>query len=75
NARISDEEFKEKKRKYYESDGVNIRSKEQLFYYEIYRAVIGVPRPKSKKGKICPQCHSNIPKKATYCRVCGAYPV
>lgn len=72
---ISDEEFYNKRIKYLSDDGVTIRNKEQLFYYEVYRSEIGVPHPTSIKGKICPYCHSNVPEKATYCRTCGAYPI
>jgi asparagine synthase (glutamine-hydrolysing) len=75
NTKISDKEFEEKKRKYLEMDNVTIRDKEQLFYYEIYREEIGVPHPKDLKGKICPQCNSNVPEKSNFCRTCGAYPV
>ena len=73
--RISDSEFKEKKRKYHESDRVIIRDKEQLAYYETYRSVLGVPHPTDLKGRICPQCNSNVTEKATVCRTCGAYPI
>ncbi|MGB9960163.1 MAG: asparagine synthase-related protein [Candidatus Bathyarchaeales archaeon] len=75
NAKISNQEFEEKKTKYLEMDKVTIRDKEQLFYYEIYRGEIGVPHPKDLKGKICPQCNSNVPEKSNFCRTCGAYPV
>ncbi|MHA1210168.1 MAG: asparagine synthase-related protein [Candidatus Freyarchaeota archaeon] len=72
---ISDEEFEEKKRKVLERDHVEIRDKEHLVYYEIYRSEIGVPSPENPEGKICPKCNSNVQEKATYCRVCGAYPI
>ena len=75
NRMISDVEFEEKRRRYLEEDGVTIRDKEQLFYYEAYRSVMGVPYPSDPKGKMCPQCNSNVPQKATYCRTCGAYPI
>ena len=75
NSTISDAEFNERKMKYLDVDGVTIRDKEQLFYYEVYRSALGVPHPSDPKGKICPQCNSNIAGKATYCRTCGAYPV
>ncbi len=72
---IADVEFEEKRSKYLEEDKVVIRSKEQLFYYEIYRAVVGVPHPTDLKGKLCPQCNSNVATNSTYCRTCGAYPI
>lgn len=75
NQKISDAEFNRKRRKYFKEDKVIIRDKEQLFYYEVYRALVGVPHPVNSKGKICPQCNSNVQEKATYCRTCGAYPI
>jgi asparagine synthase (glutamine-hydrolysing) len=72
---ISDAEFDEKKKKYFDEDRVVIRDKEQLFYYEIYRSELGVPHPTDPKCKICPGCNSNMPPASKYCRRCGAYPV
>jgi asparagine synthase (glutamine-hydrolysing) len=75
NQKISDKEFFEKKKKYFAEDKVMIRDKEQLFYYEVYRAEIGVPHPTDLEGKICPQCNSNVAENSTFCRTCGAYPI
>jgi asparagine synthase (glutamine-hydrolysing) len=75
NRKIPDVEFDDKKRRYLEEDRVTIRDKEQLFYYEVYRSMIGVPHSTSMEGKLCPQCNSNVPENATYCRTCGAYPI
>jgi asparagine synthase (glutamine-hydrolysing) len=72
---ISDAEFNEKKKKYFDEDRVAIRGKEHLFYYEIYRSELGVPHPTDPKCKICPSCNSNMPPASKYCRRCGAYPV
>jgi asparagine synthase (glutamine-hydrolysing) len=72
--KISDEEFREKRRRYIEDDRVTIRCKEQLFYYEVYRSTVGVPHP-AKRGRICPYCNSNVEEGVTYCRICGAYPI
>ena len=75
NEKISDEEFKDKKCKCFDEDRVVIRDKEQLFYYEVYKSAMGVPRPTDQKGKLCPKCNSNMVEGATYCRTCGAYPI
>ncbi|MHA1129594.1 MAG: asparagine synthase C-terminal domain-containing protein [Candidatus Helarchaeota archaeon] len=75
NHEISDAKFQEKKKLYQEKDAVRIRDKEQLYYYEIFRSVIGVPSPTIDAAKVCPQCNSSVLKKATYCRTCGAYPI
>ena len=73
--RISDQDFDELRKRYLAEDGVRIRSKEQLFCYQIYRGLFGPPRPDGSTGKICPMCHSNVPDDASYCKVCGAYPI
>jgi asparagine synthase (glutamine-hydrolysing) len=75
NQKIADMEFKEKRSKYLDKDKVMIRSKEQLVYYEIYRAVVGVPHPIDPGGKLCTQCNSNVAWNSSYCRTCGAYPI
>lgn len=75
NQEISDDYFNEKIKKYFEKDKVKIRDKEQLFYYEIYRKLIGIPNPINPKGKICPYCYSNVEEKVNYCKICGSYPI
>ena len=73
--RISDQDFDELRKRYLVEDGVRIRSREQLFCYQIYRELYGPPRPDGSTEKICPMCHSNVPDDASYCKVCGAYPI
>ncbi|MCP8318707.1 MAG: asparagine synthase-related protein [Candidatus Methylarchaceae archaeon HK01B] len=73
--RIEDSEFEEKKQRYMNEDRVIIRDKEQLYYYEIYRSVIGVPHKMVHSCKNCPFCNSDLNETAKYCKVCGAYPV
>jgi len=73
--RISDLEFNEKKMRYLNEDRVFIRSKEHLFYYEIYRSVIGVPYARVSSAKTCPDCGSNVDDGTMFCRTCGAYPI
>ncbi len=74
-SRISDLEFSEKKVRYLNEDRVVIRSKEHLFYYEIYRSVIGVPYARVSNAKTCPDCGSNVEEGTSFCRTCGAYPI
>jgi len=74
-SKIPDAEFDEKRRKYLDKDKVIIQDKEQLFYYEVYTSVLGVPHPSDLNGRICPRCNSNVPAKAVHCQVCGAYPI
>lgn len=74
-SRITDPEFAMKKQKYLNGDGVNIRSAEHLFYYEIYRGIVGIPHPGEANVKSCPDCHSSVEERASFCRTCGAYPI
>ena len=74
-SRIGDLEFNEKKTRYLNEDGVVIRSKEHLFYYEIYRSVIGVPHAADSNARVCPDCGVNVKGEVSFCRTCGAYPI
>ena len=76
--RISDGYFQEKAKKYLEEDQVSIRDKEQMFYYEVFRSLVGTPIKifSKAKGKLCPYCKSKGgDERSNFCRVCGAYPI
>jgi asparagine synthase (glutamine-hydrolysing) len=73
--KIPDVEFSEKRARYLNEDGVTIRSKEHLYYYEIYRSLVGIPRATTAGGKSCPDCGSSLEERTSFCRTCGAYPV
>jgi len=73
--KISNQDFDKLRERYLMEDGVKIRSKEQLFCYQIYRELFGPPHPDGSTKKICPMCHSNVPDDASYCKVCGACPI
>jgi len=75
NRQISQEEFEQEKIMLLKNDRVAVQSKEQLFYYRIYRSVIGVPYMRNTGGRRCPRCNSNVSQGASYCRTCGAYPI
>jgi hypothetical protein len=72
--RIKDSEFLQKKNKFFAEDGVRIRDKEQLHYYEIYRGAFGPPVA-DKSHRICPACTSNVPDAAVFCTTCGEFPI
>jgi len=72
---VKDDEFLAKQKGYLERDGVRLRDKEQLKYYEIYRDVLGPPVPKDLDLRVCPACTSNVPVSATFCTTCGEYPI
>ncbi len=72
---VSDREFERKVSRYFEEDKVALRDKEQLFYYEIYRAILGIPQGDESHRRTCPKCRSNVRLEASYCRTCGAFPI
>jgi len=66
-ARITDEEFAEKQKSY----PVKFINKEHLYYYKIFREVVGeIPKPKNNEA-VCPFCGAGMNKDAWHCRVCG----
>lgn len=74
-SQIPDSYFEGKKRLYISTDGVALRDKEQLHYYEIYRSLFGPPLQGGDGEKHCPECRVAVPGKVSFCRTCGAYPV
>ncbi len=72
-SKIPDTEFEQKKRDY----GMKFMNKEHLYFYEIYRAVVGeVPRSQDKKRNECPLCKAELPEKKLHCKICGfCYPL
>jgi asparagine synthase (glutamine-hydrolysing) len=73
----SDSEFIEKKKAVLEQDDVNITSKEQMLYYEMFRKYYGKPSEvyADKVGRQCPNCKSHVKTKLGFCKVCGTYPI
>ena len=70
---ISNDIFEKKKEQIKNSDGVVIRSKESLHYYEIYRKYY---EPiKSDSSTKCPYCKFSVLKNSKFCRMCGAFPI
>ena len=67
-ARISDEEYQEKVKRYHP---VRFYNKEHLFYYEIYDQVVGQIPPPQPGEKACQGCGSGLPVADSYCRTCG----
>ncbi len=69
-AMVSDEEFREAQKN---GDGIVpiLLSKEHLYYYKIYRDVVGeIPCPENGEEK-CPNCGAVIKKEGNHCRICG----
>ena len=69
---ISDQIFLEKKKKTEETDGVIIRTKESMHYYEIYKKLYDIPAKQETKS--CPYCNFSV-EDSKFCRMCGAFPI
>ncbi len=61
------------------TEGVTIRTKEHMFYYQIYRKFFDPPIEQIcnqlEKFKRCPFCNILFTWKGSFCKTCGAYPV
>ncbi len=73
NTIITDEIFSEKKAKILEEDGIYIRSKESLHYYECFRKSNNIN--KSNSDNRCPDCNYELNSKSKFCRMCGKFPI
>ena len=71
---IPDGIFIDKIKKIKEKDGVTIRTKESLQYYEIYRRHHTVPET-DELGTKCPDCGRAIEEDSKFCRMCGRFPL
>jgi len=70
---IGEEQFVEKKLTVEKMDDVVIRSRESMYYYEIFKKLYGSPvDPKS--DETCPYCKHHVGK-SKFCRMCGAFPI
>lgn len=71
---IPDTVFIDKIKKIKEKDGITIRTKESLQYYEIYRKYHTMPEI-NEVGTKCPDCRHVIEKDSKFCRMCGRFPL
>jgi len=71
---ITDDIFQEKIKKIKSDDGVTIRTKESLHYYELYRENFDIPECNNDKN-ICPDCNAEIIINSKFCRMCGKFPI
>ena len=71
---IHDKIFTEKKKKIEQEDGIIIRSKESLHYFEIYKEMHGLPKNNKDTEISCPYCQFNSGN-SKFCRMCGAFPI
>ena len=73
NTIITDEIFSQKKTKILEEDGVYIRTKESLHYYECFKKSNSIIN--SNSDKKCPDCNFDIKLDSKFCRMCGKFPI
>ena len=73
NTIITDEIFSQKKTKILDEDGVYIRTKESLHYYECFRKSNIVTS--SNSDEKCPDCNYDIKLDSKFCRMCGKFPI
>ena len=73
NTIITDDIFSQKKTKILEEDGVYIRTKESLHYYECFRKSNSIK--KSNSHEKCPDCNYVINLNSKFCRMCGKFPI
>ena len=73
NSVIEEEKFVEKKLITENEDGVIIRSRESMHYYEIFKKLFGSPID-SHAENTCPYCKHKV-ENSKFCRMCGAFPI
>ena len=71
---ITDDIFNEKSKKIKEKDGVTIRTKESLHYYEIYKQNFKISDSQNDKD-VCTDCNSEISINSNFCKICGKFPL
>ena len=71
---ITDDIYQEKTKKIKSKDGVTIRTKESLHYYELYRENFKVPEYDGNKN-ICTDCNAELVTNSKFCRMCGKFPL
>mgnify|MGYP000011011733 FL=1 len=70
---INEESFVERKLTVEKEDKVVIRTRESMYYYEIFKKLYGSPVEKDAKSK-CPYCQHEV-NNSKFCRMCGAFPI
>ena len=70
---IPEERFVKKKLTVENNDGVVIRSRESMHYYEIFERLFGSPAD-VKAERPCPYCKHEVGG-SLFCRMCGAFPI
>ena len=71
---ITDDIFAKKVKKIKSEYNIKIRTKESLYYYELFKENFIIPECKDKKN-ICPDCNAEIVNNSKFCRMCGKFPI
>jgi len=71
---ITDDIFEEKTKKIKSGDNVTIRTKESLYYYELYKENFRIPERQDGKNQ-CSDCNAELVSNSKFCRMCGKFPV
>lgn len=69
---IDSDKFEKQKKKIKQSDGIVIRTKESMYYYEIFRKYFD--NPSSDAERVCPYCNYDV-EDSKFCKMCGAFPI
>ena len=71
---ITDDVFTKKVKKIKSDCNIKIRTKESLYYYELFKENFIIPECEDKKN-ICPDCNAEIVNNSKFCRMCGKFPI
>ena len=71
---ITNDIFEQKIGKIKDEDGVTIRTKESLHYYELYKKQFGSPKHHDEEIS-CPDCNTAIISNSKFCKMCGKFPL
>lgn len=72
--KITDKSFDKEKIKF-SKEGVTIRDKEHLFYYNLYRKLYPPPEHLPHSYIQCPKCGGGYKNMENYCKICGSFPI
>ena len=74
NSIIDERRFVEKKLTVQNNDDVIIRSRESMYYYEIFQKHFELPAADTGAAHPCPYCKHSVGE-SKFCRMCGAFPI
>jgi len=73
--KVSDGDFARAKKEASSKDRVELRDKEHLEYYRLYRTLFSPPSERASTGSRCPSCGADVRPGSKFCVTCGAYPI